>query len=73
MPQKERLLEESGSCQDLTLPRIGSERLVAEIADSKSNVLSRREVNTDPRGFAAVEFPLPAQRSQAVYELRVKG
>ena len=41
---------------------IGSERLVAEIADSKSNVLSRREVNTDPRGFAAVEFPLPAQR-----------
>ncbi|MGV8123937.1 MAG: hypothetical protein AB2L14_29660 [Candidatus Xenobiia bacterium LiM19] len=52
---------------------IGSERLVVEIADSKSNVLSRREVNTDPRGFAAVEFPLPAQRSQAVYELRARG
>lgn len=52
---------------------IGSERLVAEIVDSKSNFLSRREVNTDPRGFAAVEFQLPAQRSQTVYELRVRG
>ncbi len=52
---------------------VGGEQLVVELADSKNTVVSRREVNTDQRGFAVVEFPLPANHSEAVYELRAEG
>ena len=52
------------------LAAVAGERIVVELADSKGSVLSRREADTDSRGFAVAEFQLPPQRSQAIYELR---